>query len=313
MTPNKHWFSDFKPLEHGKVFMGNNHVCEIKGIGNVFIKMHNGVTRKLTEVRYVPDLHWNLISFGVFDTNGFSYKSENGIMKVCKGELVMLKGFKRDGLYHLIGKTVCEASALVSKTVPEKTLLWHRRIGHISEKGLHCLQKTFWVVTKSNLWIFVTTVFLENSIKLVFQLAHTSPLLSLIMCTVICRGLKRFQLMVGMVISTVMHNPQQNGVAERMNRTIMDKVRCLMVSSGIPKPFWGEAVSTAVYLINRSPSTAINFKTPLELWSGEPPNLSNLRVFGCAAFAHQKEGNLPLLISLLWQGIAYHGNHSCSL
>ncbi|KAI5662799.1 hypothetical protein M9H77_22122 [Catharanthus roseus] len=257
MTPNKHWFSDFKPLEHGKVFMGNNHVCEIKGIGNVFIKMHDGVTRKLTKVRYVPDLRRNLISLGVFDTNGFSYKSENGIMK--------------DGLYHLIGKTVCEASALVSKTIPEKTLF-----------------KIFWVVTKSNLWIFVTIVFLESSIKLVFQLAHASSLLSLIMCTVICGDLKRFQLMVGM---TVRHNPQQNGVAERMNRTIMDKVRCLMVSSGIPKPFWGEAVSTAVYLINRSPSTAINFKTPLELWSEEPPNLSNLRVFGCAAFAHQKEGN----------------------
>ncbi|KAI5641000.1 hypothetical protein M9H77_19142 [Catharanthus roseus] len=258
MTPNKHWFSDFKPLEHGKVFMGNNHVCEIKGIGNVFIKMHDGVTRKLTEVRYVPDLRRNLISLGIFDTNGFSNKSENGIMK--------------DGLYHLIRKTVFEASALVSKTVPEKTLLWHRRIGHI--------------MTKSNLWIFVTTVYLENSIKSVFQLAHTSPLLSLIICTVIYGGLKRFQLMVGM---TVRHNLQQNGVAERMNRTMMDKVRCLLVSLGIPKPFWGEAVSTAVYLINRSPSTAINFKTPLELWSGEPPNLSNLRVFGCAAFAHQKE------------------------
>ncbi|KAI5666455.1 hypothetical protein M9H77_16308 [Catharanthus roseus] len=275
MTPNKHWFSDFKPLEHGKVFMGNNHVCEKKGIGNVFIKMHDGVTRKLTEVRYVPDLRRNLISLGVFDTNGF----------------------KRDGLYHLIGKTVFEASALVSKTVPERTLLWHRRIGHI-------------MVTKSNLWIFVTTVYLENNIKSVFQLAHTSPLLSLIMCTVICGNLKRFQLMVGM---TVKHNLQQNGVAERMNRTIMDKVRCLMVSSGIPKPFRGEVVSTVVYLINRSPSTTINFKTPLEWWSGEPPNLSNLRVFGHAAFAHQKEGNLPLLISLLWQGIAYHGNHSCSL
>ncbi|KAI5648811.1 hypothetical protein M9H77_34816 [Catharanthus roseus] len=284
MTPNKHWFSNFKPLEHGKVFMGNNHVSEIKGIGNVFIKMHDGVTRKLTEVRYVPDLRRNLISLGVFDTNDFSYKSENGIMKVCKGALVMLKGFKKDGLYHLIGKTVCEASVLVSKTIPEKTLLWHRRIGHISEKGLH--YKIFWVVTKSNLWIFVTTVYLENSIKLVFQLAHTSPLLSLIMCIVICGDLKRFPLMVGM---TVRHNPQQNGVAEKMNDTIMDKVRCLMVSSGIPKHFWGEAVSTAVYLINRSLSTAINFKTPLELWSGEPPNLSNLRVFGCSAFAYQKE------------------------
>ncbi|KAI5677503.1 hypothetical protein M9H77_08453 [Catharanthus roseus] len=49
MTPNKHWFSEFKHLNQGKVFMGNNQVCDIKGIGNIFIKMHDGVTRKLTE------------------------------------------------------------------------------------------------------------------------------------------------------------------------------------------------------------------------------------------------------------------------
>lgn len=92
---------------------------------------------------------------------------------------------------------------------------------------------------------------------------------------------------------TVGRNPQQNFVAERMNRTIMeDKVSCLMMSLGVPKSFWGEAVNTAVYLINRSPSIAINFKTSLELWSGEPPNLSNLRVFEYAAFAYQKEGKL---------------------
>ncbi|KAI5672321.1 hypothetical protein M9H77_12685 [Catharanthus roseus] len=254
MTPNKHWFSDFKPLNHEKVFMGNNQVCDIKGIGYVFIKVHDGVTRKLTEVRYVPDLRRNLISLGVLDSNGFFYKSENGILR-------------RDGLFTLIGKIVCKSSALISQTVPEKTML-----------------KIFYVVTKLILWIFVSIVFWKNSTKSVFQSAHTSPPLSLTMCTMICGDLKRFQPMV-----TVRHNSQQNGIAERMNHTIMDKIRCLMVSSGVPKPFWGEVVSTAIYLINSSPSTTINFKTPLELWSGEPPNLSNLRVFGCDSCSHQKE------------------------
>ncbi|KAI5677420.1 hypothetical protein M9H77_08370 [Catharanthus roseus] len=69
----------------------------------------------------------------------------------------------------------------------------------------------------------------------------------------------------------------------------MDKFRCPKVSLGVPKPFWGEAVSITVYLINRSPSTTVNFRTLIELWCGKPPNLSNLRVFGCAVFAHQKE------------------------
>ena len=77
-----------------------------------------------------------------------------------------------------------------------------------------------------------------------------------------------------------------------MNRTILDKVRCLLIDSGLSQNFWGEAATTAVYLINRSPSTAINLKTPEELWVGRPPSLKHLRVFGCACYAHQSEGKL---------------------
>ncbi|KAL2531862.1 Uncharacterized protein Adt_05213 [Abeliophyllum distichum] len=57
---------------------------------------------------------------------------------------------------------------------------------------------------------------------------------------------------------TVPYTPQQNGVAERMNRTLLDKVRGMMISSNVPKLFWGEAVMTACYLINLTPSTALN-------------------------------------------------------
>lgn len=79
-----------------------------------------------------------------------------------------------------------------------------------------------------------------------------------------------------------------------MSRTITDKFICLMISSGIHKPFWSEAVNTTIYLINRSPSTAINFKIPMEIFFGSPPNFSYLRIFGCAAIAYQREGKLDL-------------------
>ncbi|KAI5661862.1 hypothetical protein M9H77_21185 [Catharanthus roseus] len=131
MRPNKHWFSDFKPLNQGKVYIGNNQVCDVKSIGNIFIKIHDGVTRKLIKVRYVSDLRRNLISLSYLDSLGLSFKSKNGILRICKGNLVMLKGFKRESLYILIGKTVCKSTALISKTVPEKTI----------EKGLYYLQK----------------------------------------------------------------------------------------------------------------------------------------------------------------------------
>ena len=87
-------------------------------------------------------------------------------------------------------------------------------------------------------------------------------------------------------------NPQQNGVAERMNRTLLERVRCLLSSSGAGKQFWAEAVSTAAFLINKCPSSSIGGSIPDEMWYGSSPDYSRLRPFGCKAFAHQKQGKL---------------------
>ena len=91
---------------------------------------------------------------------------------------------------------------------------------------------------------------------------------------------------------TVRNTPQQNGVAERMNRTLLEKVRGLLFTSGLPKAFWGEALYSATYLINRSPNRTLEFKTPIEVWTNRKPDLNHLRIFGCAAYAHHREGKL---------------------
>ena len=64
---------------------------------------------------------------------------------------------------------------------------------------------------------------------------------------------------------TCSDTPQQNGLAKRMDRTILDKVRCMLTESSLSKRFWAEATNTTVYLINRSPSSALNFKTPMHV------------------------------------------------
>ena len=85
---------------------------------------------------------------------------------------------------------------------------------------------------------------------------------------------------------TILYTPQQNGVAERMNRTIISRARCMLSDARMSKRFWAEAANTACYLINRSPSIPLNKKTPVEVWSGTPADYSQLKVSGCTAYAH---------------------------
>ena len=85
---------------------------------------------------------------------------------------------------------------------------------------------------------------------------------------------------------TVHKTPEQNGVAERMNRTIVETARCMLAEAKLPRKFWAEAVSTAVYLRNRSPTAAVNGMTPFEALTGDKPCVGILRVFGCLAYVH---------------------------
>jgi hypothetical protein len=71
-----------------------------------------------------------------------------------------------------------------------------------------------------------------------------------------------------------------------MNKTLMDKARSMLSGVGIAQELWVEAVDTARYMVNMSPSSTLVDKTPNELWSGKKPSVENLKVFGCDAFVH---------------------------
>lgn len=82
---------------------------------------------------------------------------------------------------------------------------------------------------------------------------------------------------------TVPFTPELNGKAERLNRLIAERARAMISDSGMPKSLWPQAVTCAVYLINRS--VTVNNKIPAEMWYNKPVDLSNIKVFGCRASA----------------------------
>ena len=71
-----------------------------------------------------------------------------------------------------------------------------------------------------------------------------------------------------------------------MNRTIIEKARCMLFEANLEKKFWAEAVATEVYLINRSPSRALNGKIPEELWSNKIIDYNRIKIFGCVCYSH---------------------------
>ena len=80
---------------------------------------------------------------------------------------------------------------------------------------------------------------------------------------------------------TIWKTPQHNSVAERMNRSIDERARCIKLNAGLEKKFWVEAVSMACYLINRSPRAALDGKVAKEVWKGNEVAYSSLREFEC--------------------------------
>lgn len=101
---------------------------------------------------------------------------------------------------------------------------------------------------------------------------------------------------------TVPYSSQQNGVAERKNRSLCEMTRAMLLQANLPKEFWGEAVTTATYIQNRLPTKATD-KTPYELWNNRKPNLKHLRVFGCKVFYYINKQKRKKLDSKAKEGV----------
>src|SRR5277367_89492 len=87
--------------------------------------------------------------------------------------------------------------------------------------------------------------------------------------------------------TTMPYTPEQNGAAERENRTLVESARSMVHAKHLPVKLWAEAVNTAAYILNRTGPTAVIDKTPFELWFGEiVKSMDHLKVFGTECYVH---------------------------
>ena len=89
MCPNRDLFSTYESCNGGIILMGNNAACDVVGRGTIRIKIHDGIVRTLTNVRYVPDLKKNLISLGTLEALECKYATEGGVIKFLEVLLLL--------------------------------------------------------------------------------------------------------------------------------------------------------------------------------------------------------------------------------
>ena len=354
VTSHGDFFRSYTVGDFGNVRMGNSGTSKIVGIGDICLETSIGSKLILKDVRHVPDIRLNLISTGRLDDEGFAHYFGESKWKLTKGSLIVAKGKKINSFYVMEAKLHKGEINAIRKG--ESIDLWHKRLGHISEKGLQTLaRKQFLPELQGTSLKSCDHCLVGKTHRVAFQTypsSRRSDVIDLVhtdVCTMQTRTLggalyfvtfiddhsrkvwafalkskdqvldafKEFHVNVeretgrklkcvrsdnggeyrgpfenycrfhGIRLEkTVPKTPQQNGVAERMNRTIEERIRCMLSHAKLPKSFWGEAMRTTVDLINLSPSVPLQGDVPERVWRGKDISYNHLRVFGCKAFVH---------------------------
>jgi len=135
------WFSNFEKLDGCFTVMGDDHPCNEEEMGTVCIKMLDGIVRELKEVRYVPQLKRNLISVGTLKALGPLVSIRDGVLKMTKGSMVVMKGVRQNNLYYLKGTTVTGQVKTSISSDDDCTQVWQKKVGHGGEKSLQAPAK----------------------------------------------------------------------------------------------------------------------------------------------------------------------------
>ncbi|KAJ9561120.1 hypothetical protein OSB04_006280 [Centaurea solstitialis] len=351
---DKNSFHTFKEVnDDQKLFMGNAATAEIKGIGEVVLRMTSGKELKLKDVLFVPELRKNLVSGWLLNKVGFKLVFESDKFVLSKNGMYVGKGYAMNGMFKLnvMVVNVMNKNASTSAYMLEFSNMWHGRLGHVNFNSIQRLSKLNCIPncdfdSKYKCPVCVEAKLTRTSFQSIDRKTEPLDLIHTDVCdlksiptrcgnkyfitfiddsTKYCyiyllkskdEAIDKFMVYKtevenqlnkkikvvrsdrgGEYVSpfaefcsqngirhefTAPYSPQQNGIAERKNRTLKEMVNAMLISSGVDQNLWGEAVLSANYLLNKIPRKKKD-ESPYELWMGRKPSYKYLRVWGCLA------------------------------
>ncbi|GJZ80497.1 putative ribonuclease H-like domain-containing protein [Tanacetum coccineum] len=295
ITGNISYLTDYEKINGGFVaFGGNSKGGKITRKGKIR-------TSKLDfeDVYFVKELKFNLFSVSQMcdKKNSVLFTDTECVVlspdfKLTNESHVLLKVPRKDNMYSVDLNNVVPQGGLTclfAKATPDKSNLWHRRLGHVNFKTMNKL-------VRGNLLRGLPSKLFEiNQACVACQKGKQhrdsciENLIDLRVKVIRCDNRTEFKNRVMNQFCeikgnkrefSVARNPQQNGVAERKNRTLIEAARTMLADSKLPTTFWTKAVNTTCYVQNRVLVIKPHNKTPYELFLGRKPALSFMRPFG---------------------------------
>ncbi|KAL4387188.1 hypothetical protein GQ457_09G029600 [Hibiscus cannabinus] len=326
MTPHLDLFKVLDKSYKSRVKIGDGSFVEVKGKGDAAVETSSG-TKIISDVLFVPEISQSLLRVGQLLEKNYNLHFHDRVCDVFdKNDVKMLTVKMIERSFPIKWKQT-EVQAFTS--IADQSSLWHRRLGHFNYSSLKYMSskglvKDMPVVCENTTVCEVCQKGKQTKLSFpVNQARRASEKLQLVH-TDLCGPMRISSLngtnsenQSGKKIKTlrsdngseytsrqfasylkklgihhqltVVYTPQQNGVSERKNMTVLNMARCLLFEKKIPKGFWAEAVNTSVYLLNRLPTKALEGKTPFEAWFDATPSIGHLRVFGCVCYMRVPE------------------------
>ncbi|KAK1631017.1 hypothetical protein QYE76_005332 [Lolium multiflorum] len=313
------------------ITFGDNSKGKVLGYGKVAISKD----LCLETVMLVESLGYNLLSIYHLTDAGYNSYFTNYCVKVFRSDnlKLVLVGYVENNLYVVdLSKESSSPSTCLMAAKHDEGWLWHRRLGHINMRNLKQLLKGEHIVGLTGISFEKDRVC--SACVAGKQLKKKHPIKSISKDEThreFITFAKKAQRMYESEIKAIRtdngtefknytmqefvddegikhefsapYTPQQNGVVERKNRTIIEMARTMLSEFNSPHNFWGEAISTAVHYSNRLFLRPLHNKTPYELLTGNKPNVMYIRVFGCKCLVKNNKGKLGKFETRTIEGI----------